>query len=278
MENVSERALRIADEINKRTSTGHYRLVLNEERRPEATGSKIGGKPYWPAGKPYPVDHRGNKMLMIMQVNCEEAGLKAPLPEQGMLQWFISLNDERMYGCRGNYDADGEGVAVVYHERIDQTCENADVPSHDTIDGMLTPVKREVAIDTVPEPTTMGVNDGHFNGLFFDIVKEITGAAHEGQEWYQYLDNDDGLYCERHLGMQRPCHQMLGYPVYSQGEVRRDLELHNTLLFQLDSQFSSQGNGELAMWGDMGSGYIFINRERLVNRDFSRIFYCWDCG
>jgi len=80
------------------------------------------------------------------------------------------------------------------------------------------------------------------------------------------------------LGMKRPCHQMLGYPVYSQEEARRDIEYHDTLLFQLDSQFSAIDRKELVMWGDMGSGFIFINHNDLANLDFTRAYYCWDCG
>ena len=278
MANVSELALKIADKITRRTSCEHYRLVLNEERVPDITGSKIGGKPYWPAEKEFPVDHRGQKMLMLMQVNCAEAGLQAPLPEQGILQWFISTDPERMYGCRGNFCDDGSTVAIVYHEQVTECATPADAPTHDTMDEMRTPVKREVAIDVVPEQTSMGVNDGHFNRLFFDIVKEITGEEHSDKMWYQYLSNDDCLHFEQQLGMKRPRHQMLGYPVYSQDEVRRDLEAHDTLLFQLDSQFSNSGNGELVMWGDMGGGYIFVSHDDLVARDFSRPFYCWDCG
>ena len=144
---------------------------------------------------------------------------------------------------------------------------------------MLTPVKREIAIDVVLEPTAMGTSDGRFNSLFFEVVKEITGAGHEGKMWYEYLDNDDCLYFERQVGMKRPCHQMLGYPVYSQEEARRDMALHDTLLFQLDSQFSTlDRQNALVMWGDMGSGFIFISHGDLAARDFSRPYYCWDCG
>ena len=278
MEQASQRAIRIAEEITRRTVTKHYRLVLNEDREPRPSGSKIGGKPYWPAGKDFPVDENGNKMLMLMQLNCEEAGLAAPLPEHGMIQWFINLNPERMYGCMGNYDEKGSAFSIVYHEVIDGNAAIADAPSHDTVDAELTPVRREVAIDVLPELTSMGVSDGRFNRLFFEIVKEITGADHDGKMWYQYLDNDDCLYFERQLGMKRPCHQMMGYPRYSQDEVRRDIARHDTLLFQLDSQFSSHGQGELVMWGDMGSGYIFVNHEDLAALDFSQALYCWDCG
>ncbi|MBQ6080404.1 MAG: DUF1963 domain-containing protein [Muribaculaceae bacterium] len=278
MGEASERAIRIAEEINKRTSCEHYRLVLNEERQPKITDSKIGGLPYWPEGKDLPVDDKGNKMLMVLQVNCAEAGLKAPLPEQGMLQWFISTNAERMFGCKGNYDEDGSGFAVVYHETVNGSCAPADVPTHETVDEMLTPVKRETAIDVVKEGTAMGVTDGGFNSLFFGIVKEITGVEHQGKMWYQYMDNDDCLHFEKNMGMKRPRHQMLGYPVFTQDDARRDIRLHDTLLFQLDSQFSTADSKELVMWGDMGSGFIFINRDDLAARNFSRAYYCWDCG
>ena len=277
MEQVSEKVLRIVEEIAKRTATEHYRLVLNEEREAKITGSKAGGMPYWPTNKDFPVDGGGNKMLLLMQINCEEAGLKAPLPEQGMLQWFISVNPERMYGCQGNYNEDGTGVRIVYHETIEENAKPTDAPTHDTVDPMLTPIKREVAIDVVAERTSMGVNDGHFNRLFADIVKDITGDDVGDKAWYGYLNNDECLLLEQQ-GMKRPHHQMLGYPVYTQDEARRDIEYHDTLLFQLDSQFSTQGQGELVMWGDMGSGFIFIHHDDLAALDFTHAYYCWDCG
>lgn len=278
MEQVSERALYIAEEIAKRTATEHYRLVLNEEREASITGSKIGGKPYWPTDKDFPTDERGNKMMLLMQINCAEAGLKAPLPEMGMLQWFISINPERMYGCQGNYNEDGSGFAVVYHDKVTDDSTLPDAPTHATVEEMFTPVKRETALDVVKEETVMGVNDGRFNRLFFDIVKEITGVEHTDKMWYQYLSNEDCLYFEQHLGMKRPRHQMLGYPVFSQEDARRDIATHDTLLFQLDSQFSDVDRKELVMWGDMGSGFIFVNHEDLAARDFTRLYYCWDCG
>lgn len=278
MGDVSERAMRIAEEISNRTTCEHYKLVLNEERQPQLTDSKIGGIPYWPKGKDFPVDEKGKKMLMVMQVNCAEAGLKAPLPEQGMLQWFISTDPERMYGCRGNFDENGGGFSLVYHETVSESNTPTDAPTHETVDEMLTPVKCEVAIDVVVEQTAMSVSDGRFNSLFFEIVKEITGADHTDKMWYEYLGNDDCLYFEQNLGMKRPRHQMLGYPVFSQEDARQDVKRHDTLLFQLDSQFSTANRKALVMWGDMGSGFIFMNSEELAACDFSHPYYCWDCG
>lgn len=278
MEQPSERAKRIAEEIIRRTTCNHYRLILNEKREPSIISSKIGGLPYWPADKDYPVDEQGNRMLMLMQINCAEACLKSPLPEQGMLQWFISINPERMYGCRGNYAMDGDGFRVVYHETIAEQAMLTDVPTHDSVDEMFTPVKHETAIDVEEEETSMGVNDGHFNRLFFDIVKEITGMEHFGKRWYEYLDNDDCLYFEQIMGMKRPRHQMLGYPAFDQDDARCDIETHDVLLFQLASQYSAVDRKALVMWGDMGNGFIFINHDDLAAHDFSGAYYCWDCG
>ena len=278
MGTASERAIRIAEEITRRTTCEHYRLVLNEERQPTITDSKIGGVPYWPADKEYPRDDQGKPMLFVMQINCSATGFNAPLPQQGMLQWFISTNPDWMYGCQGNYDDQGKGFRIVYHEHIDDSAGPQDAPIHNSIEDNLTPVKREVAIDVEAERTVMGVSDGRFNELFFEIVKDITGAEHTGKMWYDYLDNDDCLYFEKHLGMKQPRHQMLGYPVFSQDDARRDIQYHDTLLFQLDSQFSTLDRKELVMWGDMGSGFIFINHDDLAALDFTRCYYCWDCG
>ena len=85
MGQASEMAIRIADEVKKRSERDHYRLVLNEDRVPEALGSKIGGKPYWPVDKEYPVDEQGKPMLMLMQTVsiCDEL----TITPDGTLSW-----------------------------------------------------------------------------------------------------------------------------------------------------------------------------------------------
>ena len=42
IERGSDRVMLIVEAITKRTAAEHYRLVLNEERKPVITGSKIG--------------------------------------------------------------------------------------------------------------------------------------------------------------------------------------------------------------------------------------------
>ena len=59
---------------------------------------------------------------------------------------------------------------------------------------------------------------------------------------------------------------------FTQFEPRDEEQLkeYDTLLFQIDS------GGEI-MIGDCGVMNFFINREKLKNRDFSDVFYNWDC-
>ena len=54
-----------------------------------------------------------------------------------------------------------------------------------------------------------------------------------------------------------------------------DSAQYDTLLLQLDTDFR-QGIG--LMWGDIGVGNFFINREALKRLDFSDVLYNWDCG
>jgi uncharacterized protein YwqG len=63
-------------------------------------------------------------------------------------------------------------------------------------------------------------------------------------------------------------HKLGGYPNFTQDDARdrNDLEL----LFQLDSD-------DGVMWGDAGVGNFFITDADLARRDFSRVFYTWDC-
>ena len=280
---VSDKAKRIAQEIARRTACDHYRLTLDEQRQPSILDSKVGGLPYWPADREFPTDEQGNKMLLVAQINCAQAALASPLPQQGMLQWFISPNPELMYGCRGNAGETGKSHAVIYHPTIDQSVtaaqvEAMQVPTHATVEETVTPVKREVAVDVTVEQTAMGVNDYRYSDLFRAVVKEVTGEDVGDQEWFEYLNNSDALYMERNMGMAAPCHQMLGYPVFTQDDPRKAGSEHDVLLLQLASQFSTADRSELVMWGDMGAGFLFINSAALQGLNFDKVFYTWDCG
>ena len=52
--------------------------------------------------------------------------------------------------------------------------------------------------------------------------------------------------------------------------MEEDADVPEILLFQLDTT-------EDIMWGDSGVGNFFIKKEDLVKKDFSKVWFNWDC-
>ena len=65
---------------------------------------------------------------------------------------------------------------------------------------------------------------------------------------------------------------MLGYAHFTQEDPRynKKYEEYDTLLFQINSS-------QYVMWGDVGIGNFFIPKKSLLEKDFSKVLYNWDC-
>ncbi|MEG0160378.1 MAG: YwqG family protein, partial [Carnobacterium sp.] len=68
-----------------------------------------------------------------------------------------------------------------------------------------------------------------------------------------------------------------GYPSFTQTDprIRMPEFKDDQLLFQLSS--TDYGNDVQVIWGDSGIGNFFIHPTDLVNQDFSKTWYNWDC-
>ena len=68
------------------------------------------------------------------------------------------------------------------------------------------------------------------------------------------------------------CHKLGGYAYFTQWDPREtEGEIRDyMLLFQMDSD-------DHIIWGDVGVGNFFINPSDLKKKDFSKVFYNWDC-
>ena len=74
---------------------------------------------------------------------------------------------------------------------------------------------------------------------------------------------------------------MLGYPFFTQYDPRENneaLRRFDTVLLQIDSEYSKEHPDYEIMWGDAGVANFFINGDALRKGDFSEIMYSWDCG
>ena len=275
----SERIEKIVKEIQKRTAQEAYALTIQPERKPTLFDSKFGGLPYWDFSKPYPTDSEGEKMLLLAQINFDGAKVDAPLPQKGMLQFFIAKND--MFGLDFDAPDKQNTFRVIYHETIDQAVTVEQVKDLGIPEGisdeesMDTPVEKEAAVSVTKKTAYINPDCCDFGAVMREAIGQVCGQ--DTEDWYDFLtaEESDTLYDELSVGG----HWMLGYPYFTQSDPREFVEeyqCYDTLLFQMDSD-GEDSYGDYVLWGDCGVGNFFIAREDLEKRDFSRVLYNWDC-
>ena len=80
--------------------------------------SKFGGIPYWNFSKEFPKNSKGEKLNLLAQINFDKENFNdSRLPQKGILQFYISSNDD-IYGI--NFDEQDEPTdwRVIYHENV----------------------------------------------------------------------------------------------------------------------------------------------------------------
>ena len=117
MEPITPTARAIAEEIKKRTAAPCYTLHIQPNSAPGLLDSKFGGFPYWDPSMTYPVDESGEKLVLLAQINFDQFPMDEPLPQTGLLQFFIAPDD--MFGSDFDEPCQQSGFRVVYHERVD---------------------------------------------------------------------------------------------------------------------------------------------------------------
>lgn len=274
----------IAGELRQRTKKSAYSLVLDTEKKPSLFDSKFGGLPYWDMEKEYPKSSDGKELMFLAQINFEkmfqEAERDELLPDTGMLQFFIALDD--VYGMDFDEQGEQKDFRVVYHESINYQLDEAQVKSLGipvSTDGKLdefTPIWTEAALKITKQEVSMWEGDYRFSKIFRDVMQETYGDQYDGEDLYQLLDDD--AYDKWEKECSNANHWLLGYPYFTQTDPREYEEryrYYDTMLFQMDSDYGE--DNDYIMWGDAGVANFFINQEDLKKRDFSKILYNWDC-
>lgn len=278
---------KVIEEIHNKTAEQICSLLINPEKKPELTDSKFGGLPYWDLKREYPKDSNGQALMLLAQLNFEQMEVEGPLPDAGMLQFFI-LPDE-LFGIDFDHPDVQDTFRVVYHESVNyditrEEIEKLGVPDSSREEFQeYTPVLKELAVECVNDTSFMSFSDYRFDQMFKDVVKELWDVDLGEESIYDAVDDEvmDEIE-EEYRGDEDEdacCgHKMLGYPYFTQTDPREYEEkyrIYDTLLFQMDSDY--KGQDDLVLWGDCGVGNFFINRKDLEKRDFSKVLYNWDC-
>ena len=273
----TERIEKIVAEIQKRTAQEAYMLTIQPERKPTIFDSKFGGLPYWDFQKPYPTDPEGEKMLLLAQINFDDAEVEAPLPQTGMLQFFIANND--VFGLDFDEPHQQNTFRVVYHEQIDRSVtadavRDLGAPESVSNEDMETPVFQEIMVEITKKTAYINPACYNFDEVVNTVIQQVCGQ--DVADWDDFLTEEESNYLQERLTQNG--HWMLGYPFFTQYDPREyeDNAKFDTLLFQMDSEMADNRE-DYVLWGDCGVGNFFIAREDLEKCDFSRVLYNWDC-
>ena len=245
---------------------------VNASKEIKITDSKIEGIPYIPKGRKIPTNSKGQQFMFLAQINCEDLKGLEDFPQEGILQFWILGED--LLGLDFDDYTNRDGFDVIYYEKIE------DCHSEDEFKEMYNPYKFDLKyMETLiaSEPCKMkfslekqkeSFNYELLDNLFKEVLEEESLGFNEKDKLYEEVEKlyDDEFY-EEIVGTK--CN---GFPYFTQWEPRDDEQMkeYDTSLFQIDS-------GKEVMIGDSGVMHFFINREKLKNKDFSDVFYHWDC-
>ncbi len=218
------------------------------DTKPSVFESKVSGLGYIPHDGSVPTDSEGRQLRLLAQIDCAEIQL-AGFPEKGLLQFWLAGTD--LYGCDFDNPTNQDGFRVIYYPETDKTV------TEDEIRSKMTNTEDDYEEFFCPVDLECGMSFEKSEDRYIDY-----------DELEENDDYDDGRWTEN------SGHKIGGYPYFTQFEPRDEEQMkkYDFLLFQLDSDYNK------VLWGDIGIGNFFISSEKLKNRDFSDVFYNWDCG
>lgn len=230
--------------------------------------SKFGGNPYLPKTITHPKDANNKPMKLLAQINFEEVPRLMEMPTHGILQFFISAEDDVM-GLNFDNMTSQRNFKILFHPHIesDESLLISDFSYMDDLDTKYFPIQHELALTFRIDYEPVSIDDYKNNELLGETV-DLNLEVRDGEDVKELWE----IYSETFLG---DGHKISGYPFFTQGDPRDSEKRyvdHEILLLQIDSD-DKHG----IMWGDSGIANFFIRKEDLLTLNFSNVLYNWDC-
>ena len=224
--------------------------------------SKFSGLPYFPKDLDYPMDSNKQPMVLMAQLNFAKIPHLPMFPETGILQFFISGTDG-VFGMNFDDLLNTDNFRVLYFPEVieDKSTLLTDFSFLPEMNELELPFSAECALSFELQTAPMFIVDYQFGSKILNS-DEPYYYHEEIYEAYSELFSSDG-------------HKIGGYPFFTQADPREMQQYQDQdyiLLFQMDTD---DENG--IMWGDCGVATFFIKQQDLLNKDFSKVLYSWDC-
>ena len=267
----------VIEEIKKNNSRECVNIIIEENNSLNLTDSKFGGLPYISTDADTPKDSNDNQLALLAQINCSELPENTLYPKDGLLQFWISRNDD--FGLDNKKD-----YCVKYIENIENNItkesiltkyklldeENNEEYSPFNKKNTSFALKFEKGISTITS------TDFLFEDIALKTIHELFPDENI-EDLYDDLERDvfDTLF-KAFSGVD---HAIGAYPTFTQWDPRNpeEKDAYGITLLQVESHWDNDSNSSGIMWGDSGVANFFINKEKLEHLNFEDVLFNWDC-
>lgn len=280
---MTEKIKKFIEDFKKIENRETIKIRLIPETKTPMTSSNVAGWFYLPKTANIPTTDKGEQLMYLAQINCEELPENSIYPSKGIMQFWIFGGDYNLGNDYTKPTSDSK-KRVIYYPEIDKHFSEEELremyePQKDKKeDELITPINDGAPFAMSFEKTSQWImpNDFRFEDIFTEKPNEhIDEQQAEGDESYDIDDEEvDEIIEELDISNHT---QIGGYGHFTQEDPRmyEDFEDYTELLFQLDSEFGT--DDYYILWGDCGVGNFFATKEQLRNLDFAESLYSWDC-
>ena len=281
---MTEKIKKFIEEFKKLENRETIKINLISETKTPLTSSNVAGWFYLPRTSTIPTTSKGEQLMYLAQINCEELPENSIYPSKGIMQFWIFGGDYNLGNDYTKPTSDSK-KRVIYYPEIEEHFTEEELsemykPEEDKKEGeLITPINDGAPFAMSFEKASQWPlpNDFRFEEIFNEKLNEHIEEtkAEEGFESYDIGEEESYDIIE---DLDIPNHtQIGGYGHFTQEDPRMydDFEDYTELLFQLDSEFGT--DDYYILWGDCGVGNFFATKEQLRNLDFAECLYSWDC-
>ena len=267
----------VIEEIKKNNSRECINIIIEENNSLNLTDSKFGGLPYISTDADTPKDSNDNQLALLAQINCSDLPENDLYPKEGLLQFWISRNNEFGLGNKKDYcvkyiknieDNITKKSILNKYKLLDE--ENSEEYSPFSKKNTSFALKFEKGISTITS------TDFLFEDIALKTIHELFPDENI-EDLYDDLERDvfDTLF-KAFSGVD---HAIGAYPTFTQWDPRNpeEKDAYGITLLQVESHWDNDSNSSGIMWGDSGVANFFINKEKLEHLNFEEVLFNWDC-
>ena len=267
----------VIEEIKKNNSHECINIIIEENNSLNLTDSKFGGLPYISTDADTPKDSNDNQLALLAQINCSDLPENTLYPKEGLLQFWISRNNEFGLGNKKDYcvkyiknieDNITKKSILNKYKLLDE--ENSEEYSPFSKKNTSFALKFEKGISTITS------TDFLFEDIALKTIHELFPDENI-EDLYDDLERD--VFNTLFKAFNGVEHAIGAYPTFTQWDPRNpeEKDAYGITLLQVESHWDNDSNSSGIMWGDSGVANFFINKEKLEHLNFEDVLFNWDC-